>query len=148
MLKSNRDKSNFIVTLVLWWYQSNKSVVKLVSLFFQILICSGFPVSPKSSSTVVHWGDSKESAVEKSGILGTFILVSGRNDRTTGRGASPPPVSAGLGCLGGSLPLWSGKLPTIRGCHRRRCRRYHHDQHQHCCQWHQFLVLFSETIHS
>ena len=33
MLKSNRDKSNFIVTLVLWWYQSNKSVVKLVSLF-------------------------------------------------------------------------------------------------------------------
>ena len=101
MLKSNRDKSNFIVTLVLWWYQSNKSVVKLVSLFFQILICSGFPVSPKSSSTVVHWGDSKESAVEKSGILGTFILVSGRNgDRTPGRGASPLPVSAGLGLVG------------------------------------------------
>ena len=42
-----------------------------------------------------------------------------------------------------SLPLWSGKLPTIMGCHRRRCRRYHHDQHQYCCPQRQFMVLFS-----
>ena len=104
MLESNRDRSKFIATLVLWWYQSNKSVVKLVSLFFRILICSGFPVSPKSSSTVVHWGDSKERKVRNSRNVHR-LRSDWTNERSVmeppvRRGASPPPVSAGLGWVG------------------------------------------------
>ena len=90
--------------------------------------------------------------VEKSGIPGTFI-VSGRNVPTLGDGTTGTSwcVASARLCgtgVGGSLPLWSGKLPTIMGCNRRRCHRYHHDQHQYCCLWHQFLVLFSEAFHS
>ena len=109
MLESNRDKSKFIATLVLWWYQSNKSVVKLVSLFFSdphLFRFSGFTkmILAKSSSTVVHWGDSKESSCRK--VRNSRNVHRLRSERTNQRsvieppvrrGASPPPVSAGLG---------------------------------------------------
>ena len=152
MLKSKRDKSKFIVrylgALMISVQQISGQACVIVFSDPHLFRFSGF------TKIILHCCSLRWLKGEKSPEFSERSSCHvGLNQRTIGDGTTGTSwcVASARLCGTGvswSLPLWSGKLPTIMGCHRRRCRRYHHYQQQYCCLWHQFLVLFSEAFHS